>query len=167
MTRRTGPSSTRITGTPACSTQSNADVIASALKPFTTGDDADVVFESHSHWAVGHVDGFSIRVYRDGEITDAFRTYHDLAERLAEYPILDESDYADREHEATLDNLTDAAWRLKSQYELPDGWESHVYSWLSDNRPGSVENRDDRGGYPSEGDLREAFDALGYKRVQD
>ncbi len=59
--------------------QSNAEVIARALTHFTTGDNADVVFESHAHWAVGHVDGFSIRVYRDGEITDAFRTYHALS----------------------------------------------------------------------------------------
>jgi hypothetical protein len=147
--------------------ESNADVIAKALKPFAAGNDPDVVFESHSHWVVRHVDGFSIRVYRDGEITDAFRTYHGLSERLAEYSILDENDYSEREHDETLDNLTDAAWRLKSEYELPDGWESEVYSWLSDKRPGSVENRDDRGGCPSEGELREAFDALDYERVED
>ena len=145
--------------------QSNAEVIAKTLTPFTTGDDADVVFESHAHWAVGHVDGFSARVYRDGEITEAFRAYHDLSERLADYPILDECDYSEREHEVTLDNVADACWRLKSQYELPDDWDSEVYSWLSDHRPGSVENRDDQGGYPSEGDLREAFDILGYERV--
>jgi hypothetical protein len=42
--------------------QSNADRIAKALEPFTEGDDPDVVFESHDHWACGHVDGFSIRV---------------------------------------------------------------------------------------------------------
>ena len=145
--------------------QSNAEFIAKALKPYTGGEDPDVVLESHSHWAVGHVDGFSIRVYRGGVITDAFRAYHDLLERLAEYPILDESDYAERELDATLDNIADACWRLKSQYELPDGWDSEVYSWLSDNRPGSVENRDDRGGYPSEADLREAFGTLGYEQV--
>ncbi len=147
--------------------QSNAAVIADLLRPFGVAENPDVVFESHSHWAVGHVDGFSIRVYRDGGITDAFRTYHDLSERLAEYPILDESDYCEREHDATLDNLVDAAWRLKSQYELPDAWENDAYSWLSDNRPGSVENHDDRGGYPSEDELRDAFDALGYRLVHD
>ena len=145
--------------------QSNAVSIASALEPFSTGDDPDVVFESHSHWAVGHVDGFSIRVFRDGAVSDAFRTYHDLSERMAEYPILDESDYSERELDATLDNLTDAAWRLKPQYQLPNGWESEVHSWLSDHRPGSVENCDDRGGYPSEDDLRNAFDALRYERL--
>jgi hypothetical protein len=146
--------------------QSNAEVIARALNPFATGEDPDVVFESHSHWAVGHVDGFSIRVYRDGEITDAFRTYHELSERLAEYPILDETDYAEREHDVTLDNLADACWRLKSQYQLPDGWDSEVYSWLSENRPGSLENRDDQGGYPSEADLQDAFGTLGYERAE-
>ena len=71
--------------------QSNAAVIADALRPFSETENPDVVFESHSHWAVGHVDGFSIRVYRDGEITDAFRTYHGLMERLDAYPILDEA----------------------------------------------------------------------------
>jgi hypothetical protein len=147
--------------------QSNAEQIAEALEPFTGGDDPDVVFESHDHWAVGHVDGFSIRVYRDGVITDAFRTYHDLAERLADYPILDEEDYSRRELEATLENIPDAAWRLKHEYDLPDGWEGDVYSWLSDHRQRAIENRDDHGGYPEEDDLRDAFDALGYERVEE
>ncbi len=43
---------------------SNADAIAKAMEPFTDGDDPDVVMESHGHWAVGHVDGFSVRVFR-------------------------------------------------------------------------------------------------------
>jgi hypothetical protein len=145
--------------------QSNARVISRAMEPFTDGDDPDVVTESHSHWAVGHVDGFSIRVFRDGHITEAFKAYHDLAEQMDGYPILDESDYGEREYVATVENIADAAWRLKLGYELPDGWESVVHSWLSDNRPGSVENRDDQGGYPEEGDLRDAFAALGYQPI--
>jgi hypothetical protein len=67
--------------------QSNAEVIAKALTPFTTGEDPDVVFESHAHWAVGHVDGFSVRFYCDGAITDAFRTYHAICEQQADYSI--------------------------------------------------------------------------------
>ena len=101
--------------------QSNADAIAEALKAFSETDDADVVFESHDHWAVGHVDGFSIRVYRNGEITEAFKTYHDLMEQMDGYPILDEEDYSNREYEATLENISAAAWRVKHEYELP-GW---------------------------------------------
>ena len=144
---------------------SNADAIARALTPFTEADDSDVVFESHSHWAVGHVDGFSVRVFRDGEITDAFKTYHDLAERMAEYPVLDEEDYSQREHDATIDNIADAAWRVKREYELPESWQGDVFSWLCEHRQSAVENRDDRGGYPEETDLRDAFDALGYGRA--
>ncbi len=147
--------------------QSNADAIAEAMEPFTEGDDADVVFESHDHWAVGHVDGFSIRVYRDGEITEAFKTYHDLMEQMDGYPVLNEEDYCNRELEATLENISDAAWRLKGAFDLKDGWESEVFSWFWDHRQSAVENRDDQGGYPEEDDLRTAFDALGYESVEE
>jgi hypothetical protein len=145
--------------------QSNAAAIAEALEQFTEGDGPDVVFESHSHWAVGHIDGFSLRVFdQHGEITPAFRAYHELAERLADYPVLDEEDYSRREYEATLENIADAAWKLKREYVLPDGWESAVYDWLSDHDPSEAESRDDTGGYPSEESLRAAFEALGYEK---
>lgn len=147
--------------------QSNSQQITESLEPFTEGDDPDVVMESHDHWAVGHVDGFSIRVFRDGQITDAFRTYHHLMEQLDGYPILNEEDYSEREYEATVENIADAAWRLKHEHDLPDGWEGYVYSWLSDHRQRAVENRDDQGGYPEEQDLRDAFDALGYEHVEE
>jgi len=146
---------------------SNAEAIADALAPFSEDDDPDVVFETHDHFAVGHVDGFSIRVYRDGQITNAFRTYHELAERLANYPILDEEDYSRREYDATLENINEAARLMKDDYELPEGWESAVFSWFWDHRQRAVENRDDQGGYPREEDLRDAFEALGYERVVD
>jgi hypothetical protein len=147
---------------------SNATVIEKALQPFTEADDddPDVVMESHNHWAVGHVDGFSIRVSKNGQITDAFRKYHELAERIAEYPILDEEDYSNRELEATVENIADTAWRLKDEYELPDDWQWAVYDWLSDNDSGAVENSDDQGGYPSEESLRAAFDALGFPQME-
>jgi hypothetical protein len=147
--------------------QSNADAITEAMEPFTQDDDPDVVMESHSHWAVGHVDGFSIRVFRNGEITPAFKAYHELSEQLTEYPILNEEDYSERELGATLENINDAAWRVKHEYELPDGWESEVYSWLSDHRQSAIENRDDQGGYPEQDDLRAAFDALGYVQAEE
>jgi hypothetical protein len=147
--------------------QSNAAVIEKAMKPFSEGDDPNVVFESHNHWAVGHVDGFSVRVFKNGEITKAFEKYHDLARQLDDYPILDESDYSDREFEATSENIEDAAWKLKHDFDLPEGWESEVYSWLSDNRCGEIENVDDLGGYPSEEALKAAFDALGFEPQKD
>lgn len=144
--------------------ESNASVIEKAMQPFTEGGDPNVLFERHVHWAVGHVDGFSVRVFKNGKITKAFESYHTLARQLDDYPILDESDYSDREYEATLENIEDAAWKLKHDFDLPEDWESQVYGWLSDNRCGEIENVDDLGGYPSEAALREAFDALGFER---
>jgi len=145
--------------------QSNAVVIAKTMQPFTEGDDPDVVLESHSHWAVGHVDGFSIRVYKRGRITKAFRVYHELAERMADYPVLDESDYSNREYEATFENLDLAAWKLKRLFSLPNGWQSDVFDWLWQNRDYALENVDDQGGWPDDDDLEAAFDALGYERA--
>ena len=113
--------------------QSNAAAIGKVLQPFADADDPDVVFESHSHWAVGHVDGFSIRVFKGGNITPAFQRYHELTISLADYPILDEDDYSQREYEATLENIPIVAWRLKDEYELPDDWVWQVYQWFSDH----------------------------------
>ncbi len=143
--------------------KSNAAVIRRELTPFADGDSPDVVFESHSHWAVGHVDGFSLRVFRDGDITEAFRIYHELMEQRDTYPILDETDYSNREYEATVANIIDSAWKLKDEFDLPEGWEYQVYDWLSEHQCGAVENRDDNGGYPEEKDLKKAFVALKYQ----
>lgn len=143
--------------------QSNAAVIAKAMEPFTEGDDPDVVFESHHHWAVGHVDGFSVRVFKNGDITEAFKAYHKLAERMADYPILDESDYSERELDATYENIPEAAWKLKNEFDLNEHWVGEVYEWLSEHRDNALESRDDQGGWPDEDDLEAAFEALGYK----
>ena len=145
--------------------QSNASVINKKMLPFTKGDDSDVMMEIHSHWAVGHVDGFSIRVFKRGRITKAFRTYHELAVQIEEYPILDEHDYSERESDATFENVGQAAWRLKREFTLPDEWQSDVYSWLSDHRDHALENTDDQGGWPKEDDMEAAFEALGYPRA--
>lgn len=146
--------------------QSNAEVIGEALKPFADTDNPDVVFESHSHWAVGHVDGFSVRVFKNGEITPAFCRYHELACAMDDYPVLDESDYSDREYEATLENIPISAWRLKNEYELPDTWVGQVYEWFSENDYSAIENVDDQGGSPSEEQLVEAFTALGFEPIK-
>lgn len=143
--------------------QSNAAAIVEALKPFSESDDPDVVFERHSHWAVGHVDGFSVRVYRRGRITKAFAEYHRLAARMVEYPVLDDTDLSNREYEATLKNIKIAAHGIAHEYELPEHWETAVYDWLDLNMHETVESTDDRGGWPETNELRAAFDALGYQ----
>ncbi|MAX37656.1 MAG: hypothetical protein CME33_13950 [Gimesia sp.] len=147
--------------------QSNSEQIRKALEPFTEGDDPDVVEESHNHWAVGYIDGFSLRVVRDGEITEAFRTLHKLMESLEAYPILDEEDFSNRELEATVENIVDAAWRLRDEYDQPEDWQYEVYSWLSDHECNELENTSDQGGYPSEDSLRRAMDALFERIIED
>ena len=102
---------------------------------------------------------------KNGEITEAFQRYHELAERMADYPILDESDYSERELNATYENVGEAAWRLKGEFNLPEDWQSDVYHWLSDHRDHALENTDDQGGWPGEDDLEAAFEALGYQRA--
>jgi hypothetical protein len=146
--------------------QSNASVIEEALQPFTEGSDPDVVMESHSHWAVGHIDGMSIRVFCEGEITEAFRIYHELEERMDAYPLLSEEDYSRREYEATLDNLDCCAWRLKRAFILPDDWQSQVFEWFWQHNQSAVENVDDQGGSPGEQELEAAFVALGFERTE-
>ena len=79
-------------------------------------------------------------------------------------PILDDEDYSRREYEATVENISDCAWRIKDDYEPPDDWQYSVYDWLSDKDCGAIENSYDQGGYPSEESLRAALDALGYKQ---
>ena len=147
--------------------QSNAETIHEAMMPFLNRKPCDAMEEHHTHWAVGWVDGYAIRVFRRGRITKAFRTWHDLQSRLADYPILNEDDYSQREYETTLENIADAAWRLKREYALPTDWAFQVYRWLSDHNCSEIENSDDRGGYPSELWLRRAFDSLGFKRTEE
>lgn len=141
--------------------QSNEQAINKTLEKYTEGDDPDLVFETHSHWAVGHVDGFSIRVYRpDGSITPAFEELCKIQERLDDYPLLDESDYSERELEATLENYRSEIGPYRS--DLPDGWESEVYRYFSDNGEDRyIENRDDQGGWAPREALVEALIDLG------
>lgn len=141
--------------------QSNEEAINKRLVSFTEGDDPDLVLESHSHWAVGHVDGFSVRVFRqDGTITDAFREFCSIKEQLVAYPVLDEQDYSEREYEATLENYRGELWRLRD--ELPAGWESEVYSWFSNHGFDEfTENRDDQGGWAPREKIKEALESSG------
>jgi hypothetical protein len=146
---------------------SNAEAIAETMELFLDREPCDVMEEHHNHWASGWVDGYSIRVFRDGQVTEAFRTWHDLQTRITDYPVLNEEDYSAKEYAATLENIADSAWRLKREYDLADGWESEVYSWLSDHEQEEIENQDDRGGYPAEDAIGRAFAALGYERIDD
>lgn len=146
--------------------KSNEKAITEALDPFTTTEEEDaepdVIPFGASHWAVGYVDGFSIRVFQaDGKTpTPAFECLCELAASLDGYPLLDEQDYSDREYETTLENIGNEGRQL-FEGECPEGWESKVFSWLWNNNQRAVENQDDQGGYPSQVQIKEALIDLG------
>jgi hypothetical protein len=85
-------------------------------------------------------------------------------EALAAYPVLDESDYSERQSEAAFENIEHAAWSLKRAYNLPEDWQSRVFDWLNRHRPHALENTDDHRCWPGDDDLRAAFAALGFER---
>jgi hypothetical protein len=142
--------------------QSNATVVAAALAPFMAGDNPEVRPERHRNWLCGWIDGYSIRVYREGEITEAFRAYHELAARLVECAVLDEEDLSRREHEATLENLRHEGFDGE-RFAPPKDWAGEVFSWLSDHNQRAVEDRDGAGGYATQEQIAEALTALGYR----
>ena len=147
--------------------QSNEKAINEMLAKYADGDDADLVFESHYHWACGHIDGFSVRVYlSDGTITDAFKEVCRIQAALEDYPLLDEEDYSERELNATLENYRNEIGHHRS--DLPDGWESEVYRHFSDsNQYRYTENRDDQGGWASREALVEALVEMGLLQGED
>lgn len=131
---------------------SNAAVIEEEMGKFE-----DVISQRHNHWACGWVDGLVIRVYDDeGAVTDAFRRYCELMNKLEDYPVLDEEDYSRREHEAGLEYIADIGKRWVKD-GAPDGWASEVFSWLWENDPGECENRDGTGPAPSDDAIRDAL----------
>jgi hypothetical protein len=144
--------------------KTNEKVIIDALNalevPEETDDDLpDWWEESHSHWAVGHVDGVVLRVYDEkGNVTKAFSEYAKLKFQMDEYPVLDDEAYSEKELEATLDNIKSNLGRFDLKEEVD---ESEVYRWLSEHDPGAIESTDDQGGYPSDEQLKEALIAMG------
>lgn len=86
--------------------RSNAAVIAQAMAPYLGEGDANE--EHHGHWAVGWVDGYSIRVFNeDGEPTPAWLAYCELAIALEEYPVLDEMAYSELQWEEASEQWGD------------------------------------------------------------
>jgi len=141
--------------------ESNAAWVRKAMARFAKGDDPDVVFESHDHWLVGRIHGFSIRVYRDDDVTDAFEAWRDVERTLRERLVPDEEDYESRELTATLRNIEEAAAVGDiDDDDLPADWPCRVYRWFLKNDPSAVADDDGRGGWPSTAQIKAALDGL-------
>jgi hypothetical protein len=148
--------------------QSNHAAIEKALAQF---DESTVRAQHFGHWACGWVDGFAIKVHSaDGTLTDAFKVWCEIERALADYPLLDDSDYSEREYNAGIENITsilDSMGRRADCDTLPD-WSGNsdvackVLGWLFDNEQAETESTDDNGAYPSEESIKRALEALGF-----
>lgn len=138
--------------------QSNYDAIKADLEKRFPKDVSD---ERFSHFAVGWVDHLLVRMLdKNGKVTKAGKAALEWQERMDDYPVADDEDYSRRELEATLDNI-------KFEGSLDEGTAQKVYDWLSEHNARSLENRDDKGGYPSEDEIEEALKGLGLMEPEE
>ena len=104
----------------------------------TDGEPDDVLDSSARHWLVGTLRTIFVRVYtEDGsDFTPAFREACAILASLDQYPILDESDYSDREYTAweamVVDGLGQAAY--EHSYDSPAEQEAFIHLVLVTDR---------------------------------
>lgn len=143
---------------------SNRAAMVEEMKPFVELDakrknplDGDIV---EQRW------GYALRVYRVDRagrkrITKAFEKWAEIVEAMESYPVLDESDYSEREQEAAVENIEDIGKRMVAA-DAPEGWPYDVAHWLWENDQSQMENTDDTGAWPEDSAVRRALQALGY-----
>lgn len=96
-----------------------------------------VIPQSFGHWLCGWVSGYAIRVYskRGNTITAAFKTWCNLAQAIADYPVLDNDLYSRMEYNAALDSIKDNA-PATVEDRLPKTWLEQVYSDIANHDNG-------------------------------
>jgi hypothetical protein len=121
----------------------------------------DVSDERFNHFAVGWVDHLLVRMLdKNGKVTKAGIAALEWKDRLDDYPVADDEDLSRRELEATFDNI-------KFEGGLDEDTTQKVYDWLSEHEPRALENRDDKGGYPSSEQIETALKALGLMELEE
>lgn len=86
-------------------------------RPDTEVSDEQVIDGTSRHWLVGSLRTIYVQVYdEDGEFTPAFAKATELALSLQDYPILDESDYSEREWKAYEETLSEALDHAEREY---------------------------------------------------
>lgn len=80
----------------------------------------DVIDASIGHWLVGSLRQLFVRVYEDDGVTftAAWREIVEIGEGLESYPIVDESDYSEREWKLYEENLSEALDQAQRDYDL-------------------------------------------------
>lgn len=120
-------------------------------------------YEIHrfGHWGPGW---FEIILVRPD--TKCYEEAESCECALADYPLLNDSDYSERQYDATVKNIESNGPDF-GDHEEPEDWANQVFSWLWDNKQSAIEDHDEHGGYPSEEDICDALDALGIEYEKD
>jgi len=146
--------------------ESNADALEKHLNEDETLEN-DWEITSCNHWAVGWCDHLSFKVLDgNGEPSRIFRVITEWFNALSDYPVANESDYSEREYEATLENISSEGSILFLE-DSPDGWEGEVFGWLWDNNQSAIAASDYNGGYPERKEIMQALIGLGHKKLID
>lgn len=142
--------------------ESNAAVLKKVLEEKTEFNDKWEIV-SCSHWAVGWVEHLSYEaIGPDGEATDLHEWLGEWFGGLLDYPFADDSDFYERQYEATIKNITDVGYSLVDDAKAPEDWAEQVFDWFRDNDENALEDHDDTGAYPSKEQMEAALRALGW-----
>lgn len=145
-------------------TQSNAHHIEASFAHFFNCSSPYIKYEHHSHWGVGYVDGYAIKVHdKRGRITNAFRRWCEIQSALTDYPVLDEEHYSELEWDQSAKCIKDASWNFDIRDSAPDGWEYDALSELL-NMFDHYYTGDEF--YPEEDDLREVLIKLDLLEIE-
>jgi hypothetical protein len=118
--------------------ESNYKCALERLEAIAREDDEesdDVLDLGISHWAYGSIRQIFVRVRdEDGEFTNAWIESVKIALELQDYPVLDESDYSEREWEAYEDALREALEDAQRAYWLDTVEEAQAIqdAWYED-----------------------------------
>ena len=106
------------------------------------------------HWAVGWVEWIAIHKEVQAHIDKA----DELLAQLADYPVLDEEDYCNRQYEAALSFVTEAVsfYARRSEEEFTEEQEQAVIDFLM-NKCDDFGGSDGDGYYPSDEEVKAAF----------
>jgi hypothetical protein len=143
--------------------QSSAEFISNAMKPFTDTDDPDVFLKVT---AIGLWDMLTVSAFGSSRMVKSQPPSNDttnsqqrwglsnLRRKRLQRPGI-------RSHPG---KYSDCSLAIRKAYALPDTWVSQVYDWFSENDFAAIENVDDQGGSPSEEQLMEAIESIGFPR---
>jgi hypothetical protein len=151
--------------------ESNADAIEKRMAPFLgwIGDGSDCDHARHSHWACGWIEGYYLRIKKDGKYTPAFLEWAEIAHELDGYPVLDEDDHSRRQCDASWDALEDAVKSVCRKLDVDEESVSieSVHDWLDLHDPRQLEDVGDHGACPETEAVEKAMRELGYVKEED